>query len=39
MESEYDENIFVKIVLNSTECLLIGLLYRSATERLDGIDK
>ena len=38
MDSEYDENIFVKIVLNSTECLLIGLLYRSPTERLDGID-
>jgi hypothetical protein len=38
MDSEYGENIFVKIVLNSTDCLLIGLLYRSPTERLDGID-
>ena len=38
MDSKYDENIFVKIVLNSTDCLLIGLLYRSPTERLDGID-
>ena len=28
MDSEYDENIFLKIVLNSTDCLLIGLLYR-----------
>ena len=28
MVSEYDDNIFVKIVLNSTYCLLIGLLYR-----------
>lgn len=33
METEYNENIFVKIKLNNSDQLLVGLLYRTMSER------
>jgi hypothetical protein len=33
METNFQENLFVKIKLNQTDRLLVGLVYRSPTNR------